>query len=96
MARVIQLALGTFLSSFSENSRTKSWEAHECNQPFGDNESTAIGKSQSMRKKGNARINKVSAMTPGLANIIEKVHLSRQFESPETDLHIAEIAWCID
>jgi hypothetical protein len=35
-------------------------------------------------------------MRPGLAKIIEKVHISRYFESPETDLHMAENAWSID
>ena len=66
--------------------------ADEC----GDNESIDIGKSQSHRKEGNARINQVSAMRPGLAKIIEKVHISRYFESPETNLHIAEDPCCID
>jgi len=47
-------------------------------------------------KQGNARINKVSAMRPGLAKIIEKVHISWYFESLETDLHMAENACCID
>jgi hypothetical protein len=35
-------------------------------------------------------------MRPGLATIIEKVHISRYFESPEADLHIAENACCIN
>ena len=35
-------------------------------------------------------------MRPGLAKIIEKVRISRNFESPETNLHIAENACCID
>jgi len=47
-------------------------------------------------KQGNARINNLSAMRPGLAKLIEKVRISRYFESPETTLHIAEIASCID
>jgi len=34
--------------------------------------------------EGNAWINKVSSMRPGLVKIIEKVHISRYFESPET------------
>jgi hypothetical protein len=73
MAHVIQLALGAFMSSLGVKGRTKSWEAHQRNQQFGENESTDIGKSQRLRKEGNARINKVSAMKPGLAKIIEKV-----------------------
>jgi hypothetical protein len=40
----------------------------------------------------NATINKVSAMWPGLAMIIEKVHISCYFESPDTDLPMAENA----
>jgi len=35
-------------------------------------------------------------MRPGFAKIIEKVLISRYFESAETDLHIAENACCID
>jgi len=34
-------------------------------------------------------------MRPGLAKIIEKVLISRYFESPEADLHIAENACCM-
>jgi len=96
MARVIQLALHAFMSSLGVKGRTKSWEAHECNQQFGENESIPIGKSPRLRKEGNAGINKVSAMKPGWGKIIEEVRISRYFESAETDLHIAENVWCID
>jgi len=96
MAHVIQLALGAFMSSLGFKGGTKSWEAHQHDQQFGENESLDIGKSQRLRKWGNARINTVSAMTAGFAKIIEKVRISRYFESAETDLHIAENACCID
>jgi hypothetical protein len=96
MAHVIQLALGAFMSGLGVKGCTKSWEAHERNQQFGENESTDIGKSQRLRKVGNARINMVSAMRPGLAKIIEKVRISTYYESAETDLHIAENACCIN
>jgi hypothetical protein len=76
MAHVIQLALGAFMSSLRVKGRTKSSKAHERNQQFGENESIDIGKSQRLRKESNARINKVSAMKPGLAKIIEKVRIS--------------------
>jgi hypothetical protein len=76
MAHVIQLALRAFMSSLGVKGHTKSWEAHERDQQFGENESIDIGKSQRLRKAGNARINKVSAMKPGLAKIIEKVRIS--------------------
>ena len=76
MEHVIQLALGAFLSSLGVTGRTKSWEAHERDQQLGENESKDIGKSQRLRKEGNARINKVLAMKPGLAKIIEKVCIS--------------------
>jgi len=76
MAQVIQLALEAFISCLGVKGRTKSWEAHERDQQFGENESIAIGKSQRLRKEGNARINKVSAMRPGLTKIIEKVRIS--------------------
>ena len=92
MAHVIQLALGAFMSSLCVKGRTKTWEAHEGDQQFGENGSTGIGKSQRLRKEGNARINKVSAMRPGLAKTIEKVRISGYCESPETDIHIAENA----
>jgi len=96
LAHFIQLALGAFLSSLGVKSRTKSWEAHECDQQFGENESKDNGKSQTLRKEGNTRNNKVSAMRLGLAKIIEKVRTSTYFESPETALHDAENACCID
>jgi len=89
---VIELALGAFMSSLGVKGRTKSWEAHERDQQFGENESTDIRKSQRLRKEGNARINKVLAMRPGLAKIIEKVRISTYSESAETDFHIAENA----
>jgi len=96
MAHVIQLAIGAFMSSLSVKGRTKSWEAHERNQQFAENESTHIGKSQRLRKEGNARINKVSSMKPGLAKIIVKVRISRYSENSETDHHIAANASCVD
>jgi hypothetical protein len=92
MVRIIQLALGAFMSSLGVKGCTTFWEAHEHDQQFGEIESTDIGKSQRHRKEGNARINLVSAMRPGLAKIIEKVCSSTYFESAETDLHIAENA----
>jgi hypothetical protein len=76
MAHVVPVALGAFMSSLGVKGRTKSWEAHERNQQFVGNESIDIRKSQRLRKEGNARINKVSAMRSGLAKIIEKVHIS--------------------
>jgi len=76
MAHVRKLALGAFMSSLGVTGRAKSWEAHERDQQFGENESIDIGKSQRLRNEGNARINKVSALKPGLAKIIEKVRIS--------------------
>jgi len=64
MANVIRLALGVFMSSLGVKGRTKSWEAHERNQQFGENESVDIRKSQRLRKEGNAGINQVLAMKP--------------------------------
>jgi len=95
MAHVIQRAVGAVISSLGVKGRTKSWEAHEPDQQFGDNGGIDIGKSWRPRKEGNARIDEVSAMRPGLAKIIEKIRISRYFESPNTDLHIAENACCI-
>ena len=76
MAHIIQLALGAFMSSLSVKGRMKSWEDHEHDQQFGENESIDFGNSQRLRKEGNTRITKVLAMRPGLAMIIEKVHIS--------------------
>jgi hypothetical protein len=76
MARVIQLALGASMSCLSVKGCNKSWEAHERDQQFGENESIDIGKSQRLQKEGNAIINKVSAMRPSLAKISEKVRIS--------------------
>ena len=64
------------MSSLGVKDRTKSWGAHERDQQFGENGSIDIRKSQRLRKEGNARIIKVSAMRPGLAKIIEKVRVS--------------------
>jgi len=76
MAHVIQLAIGAFIDRLGVDGRTKSCEAHECYQQFGENQSIDILKSQRLRQEGNARINKVSDMKPGLAKIIEKEHIS--------------------
>jgi hypothetical protein len=46
MVHVIQLALGSFMSSLGVKGHTKSWEAQERDQQFGENESIDIGKSQ--------------------------------------------------
>ena len=76
MAHDIQLALGAFMSSLIVKGCTMSWEAHESDQQFGMNESIDIGKIERLRKEGNARISKVSAMRSGLTKIIEKVCIS--------------------
>jgi len=76
MALGIQLAIGVFMRSLGVNSHTVSWEAHQRDQQFGENEIRDSGKSQRLRKEGNARINKVLAMRPGLAKIIKKVCIS--------------------
>jgi hypothetical protein len=76
MMHIIQLALGAFMSRIGVKGRTKSWEAHERDQQFGENESIGIGKSQRLRKEGNSRINKASAMRLGLAKTLEKVRIS--------------------
>jgi hypothetical protein len=92
MAHVIQLALGAFVCSVGVKGRTKSWEAHDRDQQCEENKSTDIGKNQRLRKEGSARINKVSAMRPGVAKIFEKVRISTYLESAETDLHTAKNA----
>jgi hypothetical protein len=76
MVHVIQLALGACMRSVGVQDRTKSWEAHECDQLVTENVSIDIQRSQRLRKEGNAGISKVLAMRPGLAKIIEKVRIS--------------------
>jgi hypothetical protein len=76
MAHIMQLAIGAFMSSLGVQGFPKSWEAHEYAQQFGENEHIDFGKSQRLRKEGNARINKVSAPKPGLTQIIDKVRIS--------------------
>jgi hypothetical protein len=76
MVHIRQLALVAFMSSLGVKGHTKFWETHERDQRFGENESIDIGKSQRLRKEGNAKINKVSAMKPGFAKIIGKVRIS--------------------
>ena len=76
MAHVIQLVLGAFLRSLGVKGHIKSLEAHECNQQFGEKEGINIGKSQRLRKESNARIDQVTAMKPGFANIMKKVRIS--------------------
>jgi len=70
MSYVIRLAQGSFTSSLGVNGHTKFWEAHEHDPQFGENESIDIGMNQRLRKEGNHRINKVSAMRPGLTKMI--------------------------
>jgi hypothetical protein len=76
MAHDIQLSLGAFMSSLDVEGRTKSWEGHERNQQFGENQRIENGKSQRLRKEGNTSINKVSTMRSGLAKAIGTVHTS--------------------
>jgi hypothetical protein len=76
MQHVIQSALGAFVYSLGVKGHTRSWEAHERDQQFGENECIDIGKSQRHRKDGYARINTVLAMRPGVTKIIEKVRIS--------------------
>jgi len=95
MAHVIQRAVGAFRGSLSVKGCTISWEAHERDQQFEENESTDNEKSQRLRKEGNFRINTLSAMKPGLAKIFEKVRMSKYSENSETDRQIAANASCV-
>jgi len=88
MAIVVHLVLTVFMSSLRVKGHTKSWKAHQCIQHFGENDSPDNSKIQRVQKDDNARINKVLAMRPGLAKILQKVSISRNIESSETDHHI--------
>ena len=96
MAHVIELALDTSLNSFSANSCTQFWEAHERNQQSGENKSIDIGKSPRFRTQGNSQIDKLLAVRSDLAKIIEKIRISTYFESFKTDLHIVQNSCCIN
>jgi hypothetical protein len=72
MVHVIQLASGAFMTSLGVKGHTKSWKFQQRNQQCLENETTDIGKTQILRKEGNARINKLTAMKRGLAKIIQK------------------------
>jgi len=96
MAHFIQLAFCAIMSRLGVEGCTESRDAHNHDQHFEENATMDIWKSQQLRNEGNARINKVLAMRPGLAKIVEKVCISIFFESPETDLHIGENACGID
>jgi len=96
MADAIQLALGAVISTFSVTDPTRAWETNECDQQFGENESISIGKNQKLWNEKNARINKVLDRWLGLSKIIEKGHISRYFECPETDYYLAENACYIE
>jgi hypothetical protein len=65
IVHIIYLALGVFTASLRVKGCTMSWEAHQCNEQFAQNETTEIGNSQRHQKDVNARINTVSAMKPG-------------------------------
>jgi len=90
MAHLMQLGWGAFMSSLDLKGHTESWESHEHDQELGENECIDIGKGRTLRNERNATINKELGMRPGLAKIIVNVCISRNFESPETDLHRAE------
>jgi len=96
MAHIIQPASGAVMSSPGVKGCNESWEAHQCDHQFGENESVHIWKSQRLQRETNARINKVSAMKPGLAKIIGKVRISRYFQSAETDQYMENNACCIE
>jgi hypothetical protein len=54
MAHLIQLALCDFMCSRGVKGHTMSWEAHERDQQFAEDESIDIGKSQTLRNQSNA------------------------------------------
>lgn len=73
MAHVIQLCLGAFMKSLGVKGRTKTWEANERDEQFGENEAEPATTAKKLQKIGSARIRKVTAMKPGLSKVIEKV-----------------------
>jgi len=57
IAHIIQLALSVFMTNLGVKGHTKSWEAHEQDRQFGENESKNIWTSQRLGKEGNSGIN---------------------------------------
>jgi hypothetical protein len=96
MAHDNQLTLRVLMTSLGVKGHTESWETHEHDQQFADIGNIDIWKCQRLRKEGNARMHKVSAMRSDVAKRIKKVCISTYFESLETDLYLAEDAGCID
>jgi len=96
IVHVTQLAWGAFTSRLGVKTFTKSWEAHQLDLQFGEEEILDIWKSQRLCKEGNVGINKMTAMRPGLAKILKKTGILINFESLETNHHIVVNAWCID
>jgi len=96
MANVIQQALGAFMRSLGLLGWTRSWEAHERDQQFVENECIDNPNSQRLRKVGNIRTDKASAMRPDLAKICTKVPTSRYCDSGDSDHHTVANACYID
>jgi len=72
-----------FGSRWAQSSIWREWKHRHCEE-------------SKTAKRGQTRINKVSAMRLGLAKRNEKLYNSRHFESPETDHQIAENAYWVD
>jgi carbon starvation protein CstA len=96
MALIIQLALDAFRRSLSVQYITKPWEATELNQKSGGKGILDIGMRQTLRKKRNVRIDKVSAMGSSFAEVIEILFILTNFECSATDLKKAANVSCID
>jgi len=96
MAHVFHLSLGAIIRSFGVTGCTTYWQAYVCYGQFGENESTVFANSERLWKGGKARISKVSAMRLGLAGKIEKAHIPMNFGCPQSDLHSATNACCIE
>jgi len=75
MPQVIQDTVDVLISSLSVKGYTKSSESPELDLQIREIESIDIGMSERLYKARNARIDKVSAMRPGFAKTIEKVHI---------------------
>jgi hypothetical protein len=76
IGHALQLAVGSFTNSLGVKGRSTAWGAHEHDPHFGEKESIDLWKSERLCKEGNARINMVLAIRPGLGKIIQKVCIS--------------------
>lgn len=72
---IVYLALCAFIRCLRVIGLQTSWEADDHDHQSGANVNIDIVESQNLRNEGNTRINKLSAIRPGMEKIVEKVRI---------------------